>query len=230
MEQQPKLQQELKPRRFSWTQVLLIVIGTILITLVTAIVAAQLIFYPKPFTPVTLRPEEQTRLEAKLGRLDAAPLKRIQTTEQQPANDKPLLPEAYREDPAARSVRFSERELNSLLATNTNMAERVAIDLSQDLISLNMLIPVDPDFPMLGGKTLKIKAGLELAYRQEQPVVIFRGISVMGVPLPKAWLGNIKNMDLIQEFGLEDGFWKSFADGIQSLSVDEGALELVLNE
>jgi len=230
MAQQPQLVQEFKPRRFTWPQVLLIVTGTILLTLIAAIVAAQYLFSPKPFTPITLRPEEQTRLEAKLDRLGVSPQKKDQPPEHWPTNDQPLAPEAYREDPAARSVRFSERELNSLLATNTNMAERVAIDLSQDLVSLNMLIPVDPDFPILGGRTLKIKAGLELAYRQEQPVVIFRGISVMGVPLPKAWLGNIKNLDLIQQFGLEDGFWKSFADGIQALNVSEGALQLVLNE
>ncbi len=225
------MEQHPKTKRFSAIQVVLIVAGAMLITVVATVVAARIILFPKPFTPVTLPAEEQTRLEAKLERLEhPAPAKAAKAHKNTPSDSTPLAPEAYKEHLAARSVQFTERELNSLLATNTDLADKVAIDLSQDLVSLKMLFPVDPDFPVLGGKTLRIRAGVELAYRLEKPVVIFRGISVMGVPLPKAWLGNIKNMDLIQEFGLEDGFWKSFSAGIQSLNVSEGTLQVVLNE
>ena len=76
------------------------------------------------------------------------------------------------------------------------------------------MIPVDPDFPFLGGKTLRVKASLELEYSNEKPVVILRGISVMGVPIPNSWLGNLKNLDLVERFGGGPGFWKSFADGV----------------
>ena len=93
-----------------------------------------------------------------------------------------------------------------------------------------MLLPVNPDFPVLGGKTLRIRAGVELAYRDGHPVVIFRGISVMGIPLPKAWLGGMKNIDLVNEFGSEQGFWKGFADGVETLEVNEGKLRIVLRE
>jgi hypothetical protein len=55
-------------------------------------------------------------------------------------------------------------------------------------VSARLLVPVDPDFPILGGETLKVRAGLELAYRLGKPVVVLKGISVMGVPLPNAWM------------------------------------------
>ena len=91
------------------------------------------------------------------------------------------------------------------------------------------MVPLDPDFPMLGGKTLKIKAGAELAYREGRPVVKLKGVSLMGVPMPNAWLGGIKNIDLIKEFG-EEGFWKTFADGVESIGVVEGVLKIRLKE
>ena len=49
-----------------------------------------------------------------------------------------------------------------------------------------MLIPVDPDLPIMGGKVLRVNAGLELAYANERPIVKLRGVSIMGVPLPSA--------------------------------------------
>jgi hypothetical protein len=61
-------------------------------------------------------------------------------------------------------------------------------------------------------------------------VVILRGISVMGVPLPNAWLGGLKNIDLIDVFGTDPGFWKSFADGVDAIEVREGNLRFVLKE
>jgi len=141
-----------------------------------------------------------------------------------------LQPEAYSEEGASREIRLSEREINGMLAQNTDLARKMVVDFSEDLVSVKMLIPLDPDFPFLGGKTLKIKAGAELAFRDSRPVVILRGISVMGVPLPNAWLGNLKNIDLIKAFGTDPGFWKGFADGVAAIQVREGSLLIVLKE
>jgi len=40
----------------------------------------------------------------------------------------------------------------------------------------------------------------------------------MGVPIPNAWLGGIKNIDLVKEFGADKGFWKTFSDGVENLT------------
>ncbi len=83
---------------------------------------------------------------------------------------------------------------------------------------------------MVGGQILKVRAGTELAYREGRPVIKLKGISLMGVPVPNAWLGGIKNIDLIKEFGSDEGFWKSFSDGIDSISVVEGLLQIRFKE
>ena len=83
---------------------------------------------------------------------------------------------------------------------------------------------------MFGGKILRVRGGVELAYREERPVVKLRGLSVMGVPIPNAWLGGLKNIDLVREFGGEEGFWKSFADGVETISVMDGELKIQLKE
>jgi hypothetical protein len=141
-----------------------------------------------------------------------------------------LQPQAYSEAGASRDVHFSERELNSLLAKNTDLARKVAIDLSDDLISARLLLPMDPDFPVFGGKTLRARAGVEFAYENERPIVKLRGVTIMGVPIPNAWLGGLKNVDLVGEFGSDSGFWKAFADGVAAVRVEEGTLMLQLKE
>jgi hypothetical protein len=117
-----------------------------------------------------------------------------------------------------------------MMAKNTDLADKLAIDLAENMVSIKLLIPLDPDFPMLGGQTLKVKAGAELAYRDGRPVVKLKGVSLMGVPMPNAWLGGIKNIDLIKEFGADEGVWKSIADGVESISVVEGFLKIQLKE
>jgi hypothetical protein len=127
-------------------------------------------------------------------------------------------------------VSFSERELNAMLAKNTDLAQRLAIDLSDDLVSAKLLVPLEEDFPMLGGKTLRVNAGVELAYQGSRPIVVLKGVSIMGVPIPNAWLGNLKNVDLVREFGADQGFWKSFADGVEYIQVEDGRLLVKLKE
>ena len=71
-----------------------------------------------------------------------------------------LKPEPYSEQGAERSISLTERELNALLAKNTNLARKLAIDMSDDLMSARAIIPVDEDFPVLGGQTIRVNAGV----------------------------------------------------------------------
>lgn len=223
-------QQQLPPvpkKRFTLPQVFGIVVFTVIIAIAVFLIVLKIYFTPRPFTPVVLNQSETVRLEKKLDQLEGGS-RESSRQKKITLPQSTLSPEPYSEHDADRTIHFTERELNSLLATNTDLADKVAIDLAKDMVSLRLLIPLDPDLPVLGGKTLRIKAGMELAYRNNQPVIVFRGISLMGVPLPKAWLGGIKNMDLIQEFGSEDGFWKGFSEGVESLRVEEGELQIRL--
>jgi hypothetical protein len=110
------------------------------------------------------------------------------------------------------------------------MAQRLAIDLADHLASAKLLLPLDPEFPILGGKTLRLTAGLEIDMANNRPRVILKGVSLWGVPLPNAWLGGMKHVDLVQEFGGEPGFWQAFAEGVESIEVKQGMLRVVLKE
>ena len=58
--------------------------------------------------------------------------------------------------------------------------------------------------------------------------MILRGISLWGVPIPAAWLGGLKNVDLVEQFGGGAGPWKAFADGVELLQIREGELKIKL--
>lgn len=218
-----------KGKSFSGMQVLGIVAASTCIAIVVTAIAIKMFLFPQPFKPVTLSQDEEIVLAAKLEAFET-----IESAPQQPTSeidsDGNLNPEQYSEETDSREINFTERELNAMVAKNTDLADKVAIDLAQDMVSVKLLIPMDPDFPIFGGKTLKVKAGAELAYREGRPVVKLKGVSLMGVPVPNAWLGGVKNIDLMNEFGNDGGFWKSFADGVESIDVVEGSLKIELKE
>lgn len=217
-----------------WHHVLLIILLTIGLTAGATYWLVRTYIYAKDFTPVTLKAEEEQTLNAKLRRLGYTPENKPAPAGSEKASEFDstgrLRPERYTEAGASREVDFSERELNGLLASNTDMARKLAVDLSDNLISAKMLVPVDPDFPILGGKTLRVNAGVEMSYQDSKPIVILKGVSIMGVPIANAWLGGLKNIDLISEFGDTQGFWKSFADGVDNIRVDDGKLIVKLKE
>ncbi len=218
--------------RLTGLQITGIVLASMIVTMVATLFLVKAWLFPAPFKPVRLSQAEEQRLETKLTRFERVGAIESNSADRRTASTdrSPLEPEAYSEEGASREITLSEREINAMIAKNTDLADKVAIDLANDLVSLKMLIPVDPDFPFFGGKTLKVRAGAELAFRQGRPVFILRGVSVMGVPLPNAWMAGLKNIDLVEVFGAEPGFWKGFADGVGAVQVQKGNLHIVLKE
>jgi hypothetical protein len=189
--------------------------------------------YASPFSPTTLTEREQQALNAKLDRLQrnnpsdpkSPPVGTAETK-----SEGRLAPEPYTEDAAQRELRITEKELNALIANDEATARRVAIALSADMVSVKLIVPVDDDFPVLGGKTLRLTCGITLRHEAGKPVVALRGVSVGGVPIPDAWLGNIKHVDLVREFGGQGGFWDLFSKGVEDIKVLDGSLFVRLSE
>ncbi len=229
-------------RGFSGKQVVLFLLLAVLVTAGLTYWLIRTYVFASDFRPVELSQKEQVRLDSKLRALGVDPGALLPNADRggvaagrledsiQRDSDGNLIPEAYSETGASRVIDLSERELNSMLANNSDLAKRFAVDLSDSLASAKLLVPFEPDFPVLGGKTLRVNAGLELDYRNGQPVVILRGVSVMGVPIPNAWLGSLKNVDLVDQFGGNPGFWQSFADGVEIISIEDGKLHIELKE
>ena len=189
-----------------WLPVLLL---AILAAVVLSLWLAQRWLMPEQLAAVALSPAETVVLDQKVAALQ---------------------PQRYQEDAAQRELRFSERELNALLARDPSLAGRVVIHLDQDLASATLLIPLEDEFPFIGGKTLRINAGLELRYAEQSPVVILRGVSLWGVPIPNHWLGELKHVDLVARYGVEPGFWHGLAKGVEAVEVRRGELVLKLAE
>ncbi|MDM8537784.1 hypothetical protein QUF70_13590 [Desulfobacterales bacterium HSG17] len=226
-------------KRFGCLHVFGIALLAALIAVGATIFMIKIFFFPSAFTPVALTPKEEQVLTAKLESIDLIgpivtspqnnmPQKADDPTEYDP--NMPLTPEPYDETGLKREINFTERELNALLAKNTELASKLAFDLSDDLISAKLLLPVDEDFPFFGGQILRARTGVTLSYEKGKPIVMLRGVTLMGVPIPNAWLGGIKNIDLVNEFGNDYGFWKAFSDGVEDIKIEEGLFKLKLNE
>lgn len=204
------------------------ILGLMLLTVVISVAVTlwviNVYLFPKQFEPVELSVKEQQVLERKLEVFEG-----IGGSDSVAPGSK-LEPLPYSEEGADRTLSLSERELNGIVANNTDLADKLAIDLSDELVSARLRIPMDPDFPFFGGRTLKARAGLEISYAQENPVVVLKGVSVMGVPVPNAWMGGLKNIDLVGHFGKTEGFWKTFSAGIDHVQVVDGALQITLKE
>ncbi len=220
-----------KSKGFRAIHVLWIVLGTILITAAVTFWAVRTYIYAHDFKPVELSSKEHLQLNTKLQALGYTPAPQAPSADQPESDSQWLRPERYEEsEDAPRALFFTERELNGLLANNKDLAKKLAVDLSDDMVSARLLVHVDPDFPFLGGKTLRVSAGVEAAFKNQRPVIKLRGVSIMGIPIPNAWLGGLKNVDLIGEFGDANGFWHSFAQGVEDIQVEDGRLKITLKK
>ncbi|WP_017925377.1 hypothetical protein [Thioalkalivibrio sp. HL-Eb18] len=178
--------------------------------------------------PVTLSDQEQVELEAKLQAISAPDAPRPDQAPSEPiidleADAEPLIPELYEETDEARIVQFSERELNALIARDPDLAGRVAVRLTPGQVSTRVRIDVPADVPLLGGRVLNVRSGVRFETEGEELRARLVGVSVAGIPLPDAWLGGLKDEDLL---ALEP--FQHLRAGIESIDVREGELALHL--
>lgn len=187
--------------------------------------------YASKLTPTELNAKEQKVLKSKLSLLmESAQKDRSPGSLDSHTSAEALKPEPYSEVGAKREISLTEKELNWMIADEPEVARKVAIDLSEDLVSVKLVIPMDEDILILGGKTLRLNLGLILSYENSKPVVAIKGVSIGGIPMPNAWLGYMKERNLVEEFGTETGFWKLFSEGINNLAVKEGHILISLKE
>lgn len=220
-----------KKSRFGLRKVMGVIALVIIVTALLTLWWVKHNIYASKFTPTVLTVKEQKALKSKLAKLEATANKDPVIPKKKRQDMRaPLEPEPYSEEGAKREISLTEKELNALIANNPEVAQRVAIDLSEDLISVKLVVPMDEEIPILGGKTLRLSLGIILGYENGRPVIALKGVSLGGIPLSNAWLGNLKNRNLVKEFGAEGGFWKLFSDGVADLKVQEGHILIKLKE
>ena len=217
--------------RFSGKQVVLFVGLAVLATALVTTWWVNQYLYAATFEPTRLTESEQRTLDRKMTQLGQieTPIS-SSSTSKGASSEEPLVPEPYSEEGASREILLTEREVNALIAKDVEMSRYVAVDLSDNLVSVKLVVPVNDDVPVVGGKTLKLNFGVALSYAHGKPVVAMQGISLGGVPLPSAWWGDIKHLNLVEEFGGAGGFWDQFAQGVEDLHIQNGQLHITLKE
>ena len=218
-------------RRFSGKQVIVLVGLAVLATALVTVWWVNQYLFATMYEPTRLSTAEQQVLDSKMAPLlYAKDAGSSASPSSLPTTDMPLRPEPYAESEANREILLTEREVNALLAKDADMAKHVAVDLSDNLLSVKFLVPVNNEMPLVGGKMLKLNFGLALSYAEGKPVVAMRGISVGGIPLPSSWWGDIKNTNLVEEYGGTGGFWDQFAKGVEDLKIQDGQLHVRLKK
>ena len=121
----------------------LLMIGVAIVTSLVTLWVAKVYLFPREFKPVQLSASEEKRLDLKIEALTsrAAPAQNDtrdngRRTKPNPSAQNELKPEPYSEKDANREIHLTERELNGLLAKNTDLARKLVIDLSDDLASV----------------------------------------------------------------------------------------------
>lgn len=209
--------------RLPWILVLLLSV-----LLVAAGLRIHYLMQAERDTMVTLTPAEQSVLDEKLARLreaagGPAPVAAEAPEEAGMEQDTATTPEVYREDPEKRQLRFTERELNAAIARDPALAGRASVRLSPGQVSSSFLVDVPEDLPLLGGRRLRVQAGLQLVTESDRVQARLIGVTVGGVPLPNAWLGGLKGTDLLEGSGLG-----GLGAGIETVEVGEGWVALRL--
>ncbi|SKB05460.1 hypothetical protein SAMN02745166_04277 [Prosthecobacter debontii] len=174
--------------------------------------------YASPITPVSLTASEQQTLEAKL---------QVLNTSTAPAAQPEVSPGEQE-----RTLIITAREINAYLA-NQNLGDTVKVDLGQDNISATVLVPIPPDagVPLLSGTTLRLGLAINAMMDENKKVaLVVRDVRVGGMPLPNAWLGDIKGVNLAGNELEKDPALQRFLAGIQSLEITPTGLRIVLAE
>ncbi len=204
----------------SWKKPVLIVTGIVLtcclLTAVGTVWWVKRNLYASPLRPVELSQTEQAALNEKLARLELVE----ETTAAQP------MPET--EDP--RTISLTAKEINAFLA-DQGIGEQVKLDLSRNRIAANFLLPIDKDAPLFAGTTLRIRVALSALMNEAGKLVVkVDDISLGGIPLPNAWLGDIKGLDLVTGDIGSDPAVQRFVAGIKNFQLEDGRMRIELNE
>lgn len=206
--------------RSSWKKKALIITGIVFGTATLTVAGTawwvKRNIYASPFTPVALSASEQSALNQKLDTLKQSGT----------AQAAPVDPEV-----AKRTLTISDREINAFLEQQ-GLGQQIKVSLHNGGGTATFLLPMSSDGVPGSGPTLRISVSLGAKMDEHHKFALsISDVSVGGVPLPNAWLGNLKGLNMLSESSIsDDPALKTFAAGIRDFSIRAGQLSVVLNE
>lgn len=184
-----------------------LLVAAIVVVLLLVSVAGAYFWYNRPIKPVALSTTETQVLEQKIERIEADP-------------GEP------RYEPGSKEIILTERELNGLLAQNTDLGDKLTFTLVTDEVHARMETDLEEGLPVVGGKKLKAKARFLVKTMDGRPSLVLDDLTVWGASLPNDWLGGMKGKDLLAEiFGGGGG-----VSGIEELRIERGQIVIRLAE
>jgi hypothetical protein len=199
-----------------------------LLLIIVATVAFTLWWLQRPIKPVVLSAKEKAVVDQKLQHISGATENRPGNAPLRDAAPKPELDRPY--VAGAKEFRLTERELNGLLNANTELGKTVRLELGRDAINAYLAVPIPQDFPIGGGKMFRARGRFRVSLSNDQaPYAILEDVTVLGLSLPKEWLGGIKGENLLADaMGERNG--KPTLHGIKSLHIVPGAIVLEVGD
>ena len=188
---------------------------------------------PTPIQPTELTEQEEQVLEGKLEILRQGAERSDELAAEPPrdSRDLPVTVDAE-EDPdfVRKPIVITEREINGMLDTNTELGDKVRVTLTRDRVLLKIVVPVPPEYPVIGGKTLRLAARARASLEDEQLEIRLEKISFSGIPVPNAWLMDLQDMNLVDTVFPDEEMQAAFTEGIESFEIRNGEMEILLAE
>lgn len=182
----------------------------------------------RPIEPTVLSEAEQVELEEKLERLGAdAGLAPEVGSEEEIKEAGQVLPIDEEDVFERKPVIITEREINAMIGHNTDFDDKVKVELRRDRIKVKVNFPVPHDAPFFGGKTFRFNLGAKVKIDDENLVVMVDSVALGGMPLPNAWIMDIKHQNLADEFFPDEESKTMFMAGIEKLEVNDGEIVFV---
>ncbi len=213
------------PRPF-WKSPLFVITAVILGTAgITAAGTAYWLkhnLYASKFSPVTLSGGEKDEFKTKLVAMSVAGGK--------PA-EAPAADAAQATDDPKRTLTLSEREINAFLAEQ-GLGETVKVELGEGKGTATAIVPIEKDALLFAGKTLRIQCAFKANMTAEKKLALsISDLSVGGISLPNAWIGNLKGMNLFQDTDLSsEPSVKGLVAGVQDFNISGGNIKVKLND
>ena len=215
--------------RSRWKSPLLI-IGLVVLLILVAL-GVLWWWLTRPIKPVTLTSPEKQVLEQKIDALSGDPPQfPIAPGEDPPAPGDPEPAPPATPEPAyeagSKSIILTQRELNGLLEMN-GLGDKVEIILAEDTVITRVNSDIPEDFPMFGGQKFKARARFFVTDEAGRPALIVDDVTVWGISLPNAWLGEIKGENLFEVVSpeLNENF---ISRGIEEIKVGNGQIRIDL--
>lgn len=175
--------------------------------------------YASPFRPVSLTQTEQKAFDEKVEALSGKNAAVSSGAESQPGagDDK-------------RTLVVTDKEINAYLAKQ-GLGDQIKVELNEGTAAATLIAPVDKDVPVIGGKTFRIRVGLATGGKPNGGMSLaINDVSIGGVPVPNAWLGDVKGVNLLAGTAGSDPVVKRFLAGIREFQIKGGSIRVHLNE